>query len=70
MTPAQMKHLFQAFTQADASITRKYEGAGLGLVISQRLCQMMGGEITVQSEPGHGSTFIIYLPAMVTPRSD
>jgi signal transduction histidine kinase len=63
MTQAQMQHLFQAFAQADISTTRKYGGAGLGLVISQRLCQIMGGEITVQSEPGQGSTFTIRLPA-------
>jgi PAS domain S-box-containing protein len=63
MPPAQVQHLFQAFTQADLSTTRKYGGVGLGLALSQRLCQMMGGEITVQSEPGQGSTFTVCLPA-------
>jgi signal transduction histidine kinase len=61
--PAHVQHLFQAFTQADLSMTRKYGGVGLGLALSQRLCQMMGGKITVQSEPGQGSTFTVCLPA-------
>ena len=65
MTPEQLTRLFEAFTQADASTTRRYGGTGLGLALTRRLCQMMGGDITVTSEPGHGSTFTIRLPAEV-----
>jgi CheY-like chemotaxis protein/nitrogen-specific signal transduction histidine kinase len=65
MTPEQVSRLFQEFVQADASTTRRYGGTGLGLVISRRFCQMMGGDITVVSEAGKGSTFTIRLPAEV-----
>ena len=58
MTEAQMNKLFQSFSQADASTTRKYGGTGLGLTISKKLTEMMGGKIWVESNPGEGSSFI------------
>jgi signal transduction histidine kinase len=57
MTPEQVDKLFQAFVQADSTTTRKYGGTGLGLVISRRLCNLMGGDVTVTSTPGAGSCF-------------
>jgi signal transduction histidine kinase len=65
MTPEQMGRLFQEFSQASSTTASKYGGTGLGLVISRRFCQMMGGDITVASEPGKGSTFTIRLPRIV-----
>jgi CheY-like chemotaxis protein len=65
MTAEQMARLFAAFSQADAATTRKYGGTGLGLALSRRLCRMMGGDVTVESQAGRGSTFTIRLPAQV-----
>jgi signal transduction histidine kinase/CheY-like chemotaxis protein len=66
ISQSQRNKLFLPFSQVDQSTTREYGGSGLGLAISQRLCQMMGGYIDVESEPGNGSTFTIHLP--VQPR--
>ena len=66
ITAEQKKNLFREFTQADASISRKYGGTGLGLAISARFIQIMGGTITVESHLGRGSKFTIKLPAEVT----
>ncbi len=65
MTDEQLEQIFKPFTQADASTTKKYGGTGLGLTISQRLCQILGGEISVESENGKGSVFIVSLPERV-----
>ena len=65
MNEEEVSRLFQDFSQADASTAKKYGGTGLGLALSRRLCRMMGGDITVTSEPGRGSTFTAVLPVEV-----
>ena len=66
MTPAHMARLFQAFSQAEASTARQFGGTGLGLAITKQFCQLMGGDVTAESELDKGSTFTIQLPAEVT----
>ncbi|HEX5692682.1 MAG TPA: histidine kinase N-terminal 7TM domain-containing protein [Roseiflexaceae bacterium] len=65
ITPEQMRGLFRDFMQADASTTRKYGGTGLGLALTARLCRMMGGEITADSQITQGSRFVVRLPYVV-----
>ncbi|KAG0505575.1 MAG: Sensor histidine kinase RcsC [Candidatus Udaeobacter sp.] len=63
MTPEQQAKLFEEFTQADSSTARQYGGTGLGLAITRKLARMMGGDVTLMSEAGKGSTFTVRLPA-------
>jgi PAS domain S-box-containing protein len=66
MTPEQIARLFEPFAQAEVSTAQRFGGTGLGLAISRRLCQMMGGDITVTSSPGEGSTFVVELPVLLS----
>jgi PAS domain S-box-containing protein len=64
MTPDQQAKVFEAFTQADDSTTRAYGGTGLGLAITKSFCRLMGGDVTLTSEAGKGTTFVVRLPAV------
>ncbi|MDQ3070149.1 MAG: GAF domain-containing protein [Acidobacteriota bacterium] len=65
MTPDQLARLFEAFSQAEASTSRRYGGTGLGLAITKRFCALIGGDIAVQSKSGSGTTFTLRLPASI-----
>jgi PAS domain S-box-containing protein len=70
MTPDQQAKVFETFTQADASTTRTYGGTGLGLAITKSFCRLMGGDVTLTSEAGKGTIFMVRLPAMTSAASD
>ncbi len=67
MTQEQLDRLFQPFTQADSSTSRRYGGTGLGLTITKKFCQLMGGDVEVESQPGLGAVFVLSLPASRPP---
>ena len=67
MTAEQQAKLFEEFTQADATTAQHFGGTGLGLAITRKLARMMGGDVTVTSEPGNGSVFTVRLPSGSTP---
>jgi PAS domain S-box-containing protein len=70
MTPEQQAKVFKAFIQADDSTTRAYGGTGLGLAITKSFCQLLGGDVTLTSEAGKGTTFVVRLPAVTRDASD
>jgi signal transduction histidine kinase/ActR/RegA family two-component response regulator len=67
IAPEQQALIFQSFKQADSSVARRFGGTGLGLALCRELCQHMGGEISVESEPGQGSRFLVVLPCALAP---
>jgi len=70
MSQKQISRLFEPFTQADASTTRKYGGTGLGLAVTRSYCELMGGKITVESSAGAGTTFTMYVAAVLSSPKD
>jgi signal transduction histidine kinase len=64
MTAEQQANLFEEFSQADASTAQHFGGTGLGLAITRKLARMMGGDVTITSEPGKGSVFTVRLPGI------
>ena len=70
MKPVQVKNIFKPFIQADLGTTKKYAGTGLGLTICKSFCEMMGGNITVESQVGEGSTFTFWLPSTIVKSPD